>query len=143
MFNRGVAVTAAAALLGVALVALPATADAVAPRGGHYAQSTNNIVVATFDVAGGTVRRFWHSDDCASYSVPVPPMRIGANGAFSFSGTGIKNGILHEYTVKVSGHALSRTVIAGTMTYQKTSGNGPACKTTTKFRAKRTGPART
>jgi hypothetical protein len=28
------------------------------------------------------------------------------------------------------------------MTYQKTAGNGPACKTTTKFRAKRTGPAR-
>jgi hypothetical protein len=34
------------------------------------------------------------------------------------------------------------TVIAGSMAYQKTSGNGPDCKTTTKFRAKRTGPAR-
>jgi hypothetical protein len=143
MFNRGAAILAAAALLGVALVALPATAGAVAPRGGHYAQSTNNIVVVTFDLAGGRVRRFWHSDDCARYSVPVPPMRVGADGAFSFKGTGIENGILHEYTVRVSGHALSRTVIAGTMTYQKTSGNGPACKTTTKFRARRTGPART
>jgi hypothetical protein len=69
-------------------------------------------------------------------------MRIGANGAFSFTGTGIKDGILHDYSVKVSGKAVSRIVIAGSMTYQKTSGNGPACKTTTKFRAKRTGPAR-
>jgi hypothetical protein len=142
MFNRSAAVSAAVALLGVALVALPATASAVTPRGGHYAQSKDNVVVATFDVAGGKVRRFWHSDDCARYSVPVPPIKIGANGAFSFSGAGIKNGILQEYSVKVSGHAVSRTVIAGSMTYQKTSGNGPACKTTTKFRAKRNGPAR-
>lgn len=142
MFNRGAAVPAAVALLGVALVALPATASAVTPRGGHYAQSKDNVVVATFDVAGGKVRHFWHSDDCARYSVPVPAMKIGANGGFSFSGTGIKNGILHEYSVKVSGKAVSRTVIAGSMTYQKTSGNGPACKATTKFRAKRNGPAR-
>jgi hypothetical protein len=142
MFNRGAAVLAAAAVLGVALVALPATAAAVGPSGGHYAQSKDNVVVATFDVAGGKVRRFWHSDDCARYSVPVPAMKIGGNGAFSFTGTGIKNGISQEYSVKVSGHAVSRTVIAGSMTYQKTAGNGPACKTTTKFRAKRTGPAR-
>jgi hypothetical protein len=142
MFNRRAAGPAAAALLGVALVALPATADAVAPRGGHYAQSSNNVVVATFDISGGKVRRFWHSDGCARYSVPVPAMKIGTNGGFSFSGAGIKNGILQEYTVKVNGHALSRTVIAGSMTYQKTGGNGPACKTTTKFRAKRTGPVR-
>ena len=39
MFNRSVAVLAAAAPLGVALVALTATAAAVTPRGGHYAQS--------------------------------------------------------------------------------------------------------
>ena len=142
MFNRRAAVPAAAALLGVALVALPATAAAVAPRGGHYAQSTNNVVRATFDVAGGKVRRFWHSDNCARYSVPVPAMKIGPKGGFSFSGKGIKNGILQEYSVRVSGKAVSRTVIAGSMTYQKTAGNGPACTTTTKFRAKRTGPAR-
>ena len=143
MFNRGAAVSAAAALLGVALVALPATAAAFEPKGGHYAQSKDNVVVATFDVTGGKVRRFWHSDDCARYSVPVPAMKIGANGAFSFTGAGIKNGILQEYSVKVSGKAVSRTVIAGSMTYEKTKGNGPACQTTTKFRAKRTGPART
>lgn len=76
-------------------------------------------------VSGGKVRRFWHSDACARYSVPVPAMKIGANGGFSFTGTGIKNGILQEYTVKVSGKAVSRTVIAGSMTYQKTAGNGP------------------
>jgi hypothetical protein len=40
----------------------------------------------------------------------------------------------------VRGHAVSRKVIAGSMTYEKTAGNGPACQTTTKFRARRTGP---
>jgi len=93
MFNRGAAVPAAVALLGMALVALPATAAAVEPRGGHYAQSKDNVVVATFDVSGGKVRRFWHSDDCARYSVPVPAMKIGASGGFSLTGTGIKNGM--------------------------------------------------
>jgi hypothetical protein len=77
----------------VALVTLPATAAALTPRGGHYAQGKDNVVVATFD------------------------MRIGANGAFSFAGTGIKNGILHEYSVKMSGKAVSRTAIAGSITY--------------------------
>ena len=142
MLNRGAAVLAAAAMLGVALVALPAAAAAVTPKGGHYAQSKDNVVVATFDLVGGKVRRFWHSDECARYSVPVPAMKIGANGAFSFTGTGIQNGILQEYTVKVRGHAVSRKVIAGSMTYEKTAGNGPACQTTTKFRARRTGPPR-
>ena len=69
-------------------------------------------------------------------------MRVGANGSFSFEGTGIKNGINQEYTVRVTGEAVSATVIKGSMTYQKTAGNGPACKTTTKFRAKRNGPPR-
>lgn len=140
MSHRGAAVPAAA-LLGLALVALPATASAVTPKGGHYAQSKDNVIVATFDLSGGKVRRFSHNDSCARFGVPVPPMKVGAGGAFSFSGTGIKNGILQEYTVTVRGKALSRSVIAGSMTYEKTAGNGPACKTTTKFRAKRTGPA--
>jgi hypothetical protein len=69
-------------------------------------------------------------------------MKVGPNGSFSFSGSAIKNGIDQEYTVHVSGKALSPTTIAGSMTYQKTKGNGPACKTTTKFRATRTGKAR-
>jgi hypothetical protein len=62
----------------VALVALPASASAVEPRGGHYAQSKDNVVVATFDIAGGKVRRFWHSDDFARYSVPVPASRTAS-----------------------------------------------------------------
>ncbi len=140
MSHRGAAIPAAA-LLGLALVAAPASAAAITPKGGHYAQSKDNVIVATFDLSGGKVRRFSHNDSCARFGVPVPPMKVGANGAFSFRGSGIKNGILQEYSVRVSGKALSRTVIAGSMTYEKTGGNGPACSVTTKFRAKRTGPA--
>jgi len=44
--------------------------------------------------------------------------------------------------VSIRGKAVSRTAIAGSMSYQKTSGNGPACTTTMKFRARRTGAAR-
>ncbi len=142
MLIRGAAVSTAAAVLGMALVALPASASAIAPRGGHYAQSKDNVIVATFDVTGGNVRDFSHNDDCARFGVPVPDMKIGASGRFSFHGTAIKNGIGQEYTVSVRGKAVSRTTIAGSMTYQKTAGNGPACTTTTKFRAKRTGQAR-
>jgi hypothetical protein len=100
------------------------------------------VIVATFDVVSGEVRDFWHGDSCATYSVPVPPMKIRASGRFSFSGTAIENGINHEYTVSVRGRTVSRTTIAGSMTYEKTAGNGPPCTTTTKFRAKRTGKAR-
>jgi hypothetical protein len=142
MLIRGTAVSAAAGVLGLALVALPATASAIVPRGGHYAQSKDNVIVATFDVAGGSVRNFSHNDDCARFGVPVPAMKIRPSGRFSFHGTAIKNGILQEYTVSVGGKAVSRTAITGSMTYEKTAGNGPPCKVTTKFRAKRNGPAR-
>jgi hypothetical protein len=99
------------------------------------------VIVATFDVSGGEVLNFSHNDSCARFGVPVPAMRIGANG-FSFAGTGLVNGIGQEYTVRVRGKAVSRTAIRGSMTYEKTAGNGPPCKTRTKFHAKRTGPAR-
>ena len=92
--------------------------------------------------AAAALRDFSHHDSCATYGVPVPAMKIGASGRFSFSGTAIENGIRQVFTVKVSGRAVSRTTIAGSMTYQKTAGNGPACTKTTKFRAKRNGPAR-
>ncbi len=134
MLNRGAAVPAAVVLLAV----LPATAAAVTPKGGHYAQSKNNVIVVTFDVAGGKVRNFSHNDSCSRFGVPVPEMKVRGNGRFSFSGTAV-NGIDHEYSVTVTGRTVSRTVVRGSMTYRKTSGNGPACTTTTKFRAKRTG----
>jgi hypothetical protein len=142
MRHRTAAVPAVTAMLGLALVVLPATAAAVVPRGGHYAQSKDNVIVATFDVVGGEVRDFHHSDSCATYNVPVPAMKVRTSGRFSFSGTGIQNGIDQEFTVNVRGRAVSRTTIAGSMTYEKTLGNGPPCTTTTKFRAKRTARAR-
>jgi hypothetical protein len=139
MSKTGAAVAAA---LGMALAALPASAAVNDPMNGHYAESKHNVIVATFDLAGGKIRNFSHNDSCSRFGVPVPPMRIGPNGSFGFGGTGIKNGIDQEYSVSVSGKAVSRTVIAGSMTYEKTKGNGPACKTTTKFRATRNGKAR-
>jgi len=139
MLHRRAAALAAAALLALAL---PAAAAAITPKKGHYAQSKKHVIVVTFDLRGGKIHRFSHNDSCSTFGVPVPPMRVGANGSFSFEGTGIKNGIDQEYTVRVTGEAVSQTVIKGSMTYQKTAGNGPACKTTTKFRAKRTGPPR-
>jgi hypothetical protein len=142
MLTRRAAVPAAAALLATALVALPASASVVNPMAGHYAQSKANVIVATFDLVGGRVRNFSHNDSCSGFGVPVPPMKVGANGAFSFGGEAIKNGIGQEYTVSVHGKAVSRTAIAGSMTYRKTKGNGPPCRTTTKFRVTRTGKAR-
>jgi hypothetical protein len=142
MFNRRAAVPAAGALLALALTASPAGAAVVDPMNGHYAQSKANVIVATFDLVGGKVRNFSHNDSCSRFGVPVPPMKVGPNGSFSFSGSAIKNGIYQEYSVHVTGKAVSPTTIAGSMTYEKTKGNGPACKTTTKFRATRTGKAR-
>jgi hypothetical protein len=141
MSNAKAAIPAAAALLGLALAALPAGAAVVRPMDGHYAQSKANVIVATFDLVGGKVRKFSHNDSCAVY-VPVPPMKVGPNGAFSYTAKGIKDAISREYSVSVRGKAVSRTVIAGSMTYEKTKGNGPHCKTTTKFRVTRTGEAR-
>ena len=43
--------------------------------------------------------------------------------------------------MRITGKAISRTVIKGSMTYKKTKGNAP-CETTTKFRAVRTGKVR-
>jgi hypothetical protein len=142
MLTRCAAVPAAGVALATALVALPASAAVVNPMPGHYAQSKANVIVATFDLAGGKVRHFSHNDSCSRFGVPVPDMKVGANGAFSFSGEAIKNGIDQEYSVSVTGKAVSRTAIAGSMTYQKTKGNGPSCRTTTKFRVTRTGKAR-
>lgn len=142
MLTRSAAVPATAVLLAMALVALPASAAVVNPMPGHYAQSKANVIVATFDLAGGKVRHFSHNDSCSRFGVPVPDMKVGSSGAFSFSGAGIKNGIDQEYTVNVTGKAVSRTAIAGSMTYEKTKGNGPSCRTTTKFRVTRTGKAR-
>ena len=44
MLIRGIAVPAA---VGMALVALPAGASAVAPHGGHHALSKDNVIVAS------------------------------------------------------------------------------------------------
>jgi hypothetical protein len=142
MFNRRIVVPAAAAALMMTLTALPASAAATTPRGGHYSQSKDNVIVATFDVVSGSVRNFSHNDSCARFSVAVPEIKIRRHGRFSFRGTAIKNSINQEYSVKVRGRAISRTTISGSMTYEKTAGNGPPCTTTTKFRAKRTGRAR-
>ncbi len=139
MLHRRAAAPAAAALLALTL---PATAAAVDPQGGHYAQSKKNVIVVTFDISQGKVRKFSHNDSCARFGVPVPAMKVGANGSFSFEGGGIKNGIDQEYTVHVTGKTAERNVITGKMTYTKTAGNGPNCSVTTKFRAKRTGKAR-
>jgi hypothetical protein len=136
MFMKG------AALAGLALGVFPAAAAAVTPRNGHYAQSKDNVIVVTFDVVGGKVVDFSHNDRCATFGVPVPAMTVGANGRFSFTGSGLENGIGQEYTVHVTGRAVSRTVIKGSMSYEKTAGNGPHCATTTSFRAKRTGRPR-
>jgi hypothetical protein len=80
MRHRTAAVPAVTAMLGLALVVLPATAAAVVPRGGHYAQSKDNVIVATFDVVGGEVRDFHHSDSCATYNVPVPACEVAERG---------------------------------------------------------------
>src|SRR5215218_7875576 len=133
MRHRTAAAPAVTAVLGLALAVLPATAGAVVPRGGHYAQSTDNVIVATFDVVGGEVRDFHHSDPCATYDVQLPAMKVRSSGRFSFSGIGLQNGIGQEFTVNVRARALSRTTIAGSMTYEKTMGNWPPCKTTTRF----------
>lgn len=125
----------------VAGLLLAAPAHAVTAKGGHYAQSKDNVIVATFDVVGGSVVNFSHNDSCARFQVPVPKMKIGA-GAFSFTGHEIENAIDQVYSVKVSGTVASEKVIKGSMTYEKTGGNGPHCRVTTKFRATRTGKAR-
>jgi hypothetical protein len=130
---------AAAAALGA--LAGPATASQVQAKTGHYAESKKNVVVVTFDLVGSTVKHFWHSDTCATFNVPVPDMKVGT-GDFSYNGAGIKNGIDQEFTVSVRGKVRAASKITGTMTYEKTKGNGPACKTTTKFSAKRTGKPR-
>src|SRR5829696_7126683 len=109
MRHTTAAAPAVAALVGLALVVLPATATAVVPRGGHYAQSNDNVIVATFDVVGGEVRDFHHSDTCATYNVPVPVMKVRSSGKFSFSGTAIQNAIDQEFTVNVRGRTVSRT----------------------------------
>jgi hypothetical protein len=76
---------------------------------------------------------FWTRD----LQRPRSRMKVGT-GDFSYSGAGIKNGIDQEFTVNVRGKVRTSSKIRGTMTYEKTKGNGPACKTTTKFSAKRT-----
>ncbi len=129
-------------LLAVAAaLLLAAPAHAVTVKGGHYAQSKDNVIVVTFDVVGGSVVNFSHNDSCARFQVPVPKMRVGTGG-FSFTGSGIENGIRQIYSVKVAGTVVSERVIRGSMTYEKTGGNGPYCKVTTRFRATRTGRAR-
>jgi len=142
MLTKARGIATVASLLGLALAALPASAAAVIPRGGHYAQSKDNVIVATFDVRYGKVRNFSHNDACGTL-VPVPPIKIGQRGGFFFSGMGITTSNGLEYTVKVKGKAETRTLIAGSVTFEKTACNGPPCTTITKFRVRRTGPAHT
>jgi hypothetical protein len=124
-----------------AILLLAAPAQAVTVKGGHYAESKDNVIVVTFDVVGGSVVNFSHNDSCARFQVPVPRMKIGT-GSFSFTGHEIENENYQEYSVRVSGTVVSERVIKGSMTYEKTKGNGPHCRVTTRFRATRTGRAR-
>ena len=128
-----------AAVLAGLLLAAPA--HAVTVKGGHYAESRDNVIIATFDVVGGKVVNFSHNDSCARFQVPVPKMKIGT-GSFSYTGHEVENEIGQFYSVQVRGTVVSEKAIKGSMTYEKTGGNGPHCRVTTKFRATRTGKAR-
>ena len=134
-----------ACALAVGLLAAPTTAGAIEAKGGHYAQSKNNVIIATFDVAGVKVRNFSHNDRCTNYPLEFPAFGFGfgfgfGNGDFSFTSNAVKDLNSQEWSVRITGKAISRTVVKGSMTYKKTKGNA-RCETTTKFRV-RTGKVR-